>query len=394
MIRPEEIRKKLLAHWTSRRFLKAELAGEPFFPLIVPFRKPQGRELAENFESIRVWLCALKKGSRPELGYGYDIDFTTINHRQLGPQQLPERITVPDRENFLRLINRETQYRQFRNDLALVEEEQPDLLPFFRRQPGKLLKHAGCWPQLLAVSAYFLAHPRPNRYLRELDIPGVDSKFIEQHRAIMAELLDQLLPVSAIDQESTGLTRHGFERRYFLKYEEPLIRFRILDPSLCPMPGLDDISTPLSRFSRLEPNWTRVFITENKTNGLSFPPCPGSIVVFGLGYGIHQLKDTAWLSDMDIRYWGDIDSHGFAILSRLRGLFPRTRSFLMDRATLFSHRHLWGMEAENQHCLDDLTHLKPEEQTLYNDLRDNRFGRNIRLEQERIRFADLLAGVA
>ena len=390
MITPDEIRRKLLAHWSSRRFFKAEMAGELFFPLMVPFRKPGGRELLENFDEVKKWLRELKKGSRLEKGYGYEILFTTINHRSLGPQEMPDRIIVADRDNYLRLIDKKQQYQQFQNDLQLVRDNQPQLIPFIVRQPGKLLKYGGCWEQLLAVCEYFNHNPQPDLYLRELDIPGVDTKFLEQHRKIVSELLDQCLPPAAVDSSVTGLAHHGFERRYHLKYDEPLIRFRVLDPALSPLPGMDDLSVPFSRFCHLSPKCRRVVITENKINGLSFPPCPDSLAIFGLGYGIQQLEAASWLLNTEIWYWGDIDSHGFSILSRLRGIFPHCRSFLMDRKTLLKNKRLWGREEDNQRCLDELTHLTSEEQALYNDLRNNRFGINIRLEQERIPFADVI----
>ena len=58
------------------------------------------------------------------------------------------------------------------------------------------------------------------------------------------------------------------------------------------------------------------------------------MVIFGGGYAVGLLESLAWLADLDVVYWGDIDTHGFAILDRLRRHFPRLRSVLMDRATL------------------------------------------------------------
>ena len=29
-----------------------------------------------------------------------------------------------------------------------------------------------------------------------------------------------------------------------------------------------------------------------------------------------------WLADCDLHYWGDLDTHGFAMLDRLRSMFP------------------------------------------------------------------------
>ncbi|NOR71388.1 MAG: hypothetical protein GQ532_17115, partial [Methylomarinum sp.] len=39
-------------------------------------------------------------------------------------------------------------------------------------------------------------------------------------------------------------------------------------------------------------------------------------------------------------YWGDLDTHGFAILSRLRHYYPQVKSILMDEKTLEQFAHL------------------------------------------------------
>ena len=110
--------------------------------------------------------------------------------------------------------------------------------------------------------------------------------------------------------------------------------------------GLTDLSVPVDQFARLALPVERVFITENEINGLVFPGARGSIVIFGLGYGVQVLAGVEWLREKPVYYWGDIDTHGFAILDRLRSDFPDMRSFLMDRATLLEHRELWGRKGE------------------------------------------------
>lgn len=390
MITSAEITKKAGAHWNSRRFLKAELAGEPFFPLRIAFRTPSGAELLRNFKGIGAWIKQLRQNSRERIGYGYTIEWVEVNHRTLGMQQLPGRIVIPSREDFLRLIGREKDYLRFQQDLELIVEGQPLLRGFLHRHPGKVLTNAGAWPRLLAVVGFFRQNPAPNLYIRELEIPGVDSKFIEQHRGIISELLEQVLPESAIKGGVKGLGRHGFERRYGLKYDQPLIRFRLLDHDLQPMAGLDDITVPIDRFAGLRFACTRVVITENKMNGLAFPAMAKSLVVFGLGYGIGQLAEVPWLHHPDLRiyYWGDIDTHGFTILSRLRAIFPSTRSLLMDEQTLKHYQHLWGVEPEPY--LEDLDNLSIAEQKVFDALRTRAHGGHIRLEQERIAYSEVL----
>jgi hypothetical protein len=132
----------------------------------------------------------------------------------------------------------------------------------------------------------------------------------------------------------------------------------------------------------------RVFITENKVNGLAFPQIKNSIVIFGLGYGIQQLKQVDWLNDCKIHYWGDIDTHGFAILSQLRGYFPKAESLLMDQLTLIECKYLWGKEPENKaHPSDFLAHLNEADQLLYQRLKTAYWQPGLRLEQERIPFS-------
>ena len=109
-------------------------------------------------------------------------------------------------------------------------------------------------------------------------------------------------------------------------------------------------------------------------------------MIFGLGFGLGRLAQIPWLSDVAVHYWGDVDTHGFAMLDRLRAALPHARSFLMDRATLLAHRLLWGQERENERHLRPLARLGPDEAVLYDDLVANRLADRLRLEQERISF--------
>ena len=161
----------------------------------------------------------------------------------------------------------------------------------------------------------------------------------------------------------------------------------VLDPAHSRLPTTfgDDISLDAASFARLDPGVARVFITENEINFLAFPAVRDSLIVFGAGYGFEMLSETRWLSRCRLHYWGDIDTHGFAILDQLRAQFAHVDSFLMDRATLLAFEPLWG--EEDRQTLRDLPRLSPTESALYDDLRDNRLRRNVRLEQERVGFA-------
>ncbi len=112
------------------------------------------------------------------------------------------------------------------------------------------------------------------------------------------------------------------------------------------------------------------------------------MIIFGAGYGFNNLASAQWLHKKQIYYWGDIDTHGYAILNQLRGIFPHVKSFLMDAETLLNHRPLWGTEPQPERV--DLTRLTTKETELYDQLRNRCYGENIRLEQERVGFSYLL----
>jgi hypothetical protein len=135
-------------------------------------------------------------------------------------------------------------------------------------------------------------------------------------------------------------------------------------------------------FAKLHVPLRHVFIVENEITFLAFPPVASSIVIFGAGYGFKELGMAAWIARCSVHYWGDIDTHGFAILDELRDYFGHTKSFLMDRSTLMAHESLWGTEGSQ--TLRALPRLTTAEASLYDDLRDDRIARGLRLEQEHI----------
>ena len=89
---------------------------------------------------------------------------------------------------------------------------------------------------------------------------------------------------------------------------------------------------------------------------------------------------------------GDIDTHGFAMLGQLRSHLPRARSLLMDSQTLverWQHRSV-----EDNPFIASLERLTLSEKALYDDLRYDRLGRRVRLEQERMAFGWLERALA
>ena len=374
LLYPKELSKKLKTTYKQAKHLKAHINKEEF-ALSIKFKRLSEKEIAQNFVEIRDWIKALKESS-------FEIEFQTIAYRSLGEQSIPK-VLLLRQDEFLRQLSKQ---KTFDEHVLLIQKSLrafPNLETLFKEKPQLLMEYAEVWEKLLKVCHYFVAYPMPNLYIRELDIEGMDTKFIESHKKILDMLLCTIL-----DREPTRLAQNGFEKQYGLKYDLPTVRFRILDESLY-IAGLSDISLPLNEFMRLDIACDRVFITENKINGLSFPNSKNAMVIFGLGYGVETLKNVKWLAHKKIFYWGDIDTHGFAILSQIRAYFPQVRSMFMSEEMIEKFKFLAVKESVPKRFLGDLKNLSKEENRVFNNLKNNVYAEALRIEQERISFGCL-----
>ncbi|HNH64585.1 MAG TPA: DUF2220 family protein, partial [Thauera aminoaromatica] len=312
------------------------------------------------------------------------LEWQETRHRVQGSQRLPASAWVDRLDDALAWIGKRAEDARFRALHAETAARQPLLLPWLHKRPLRALELAAEWSRLLDVVAWLQAHPRPGMYLRQVDLPGIHTKFIESQRGVLAELLDLALPAAAIDPARTGAQQ--FAARYGFLDKPALLRLRVLDPALGLLPGAPcpDLALDADSFARLRLDVARVFITENETNFLAFPRVDKAIVIFGAGYGWEALARAEWLQRCPIHYWGDIDTNGFAILAQLRARFAHVESLLMDRATLLAHEALWGREDSPRPA--DVSRLSAEERGLYEDLRNHHIRPSLRLEQEHIGF--------
>src|SRR5688572_5762711 len=323
MISPQELRGRARKLWlTGRPLASTLLGGESLFPYVVAFRKPTAREWLDTFAELRAAVALLEKESKAATGVGFSLELREMAHQKLGQQRVPERILFESVEDLAELASERAALARFRTLTGILASREPQLMAWVARRPLALLELELDLAPLLATVARFRVNPRPGRFARELGIPGVDGKFIETHKALLAEWLDLLLPPEAIDSSVRGLSDRGFERRYGLRYEAPPVRFRWLDSRRSLADCITDVTVPLSQFQEFAPACEHVIVTENKVNFLTLPDRRNSLAIFGGGYAIELLGDIEWLGRQPIHYWGDMDTHGFAILSRLRARWP------------------------------------------------------------------------
>jgi hypothetical protein len=370
MVQPEDIRRKAEAIYFE--FLRAWLdGGESYFPRTVPAQRNPGDDLSSAIRAVR----RLRDGSREALGYGYNIEWREVNSRKFGRNQFPERITFQTQEDLLRFVNKQREFALFTAAASRLRSEFPSLGPWLRSNVRDFIGAAEELDGLLGILRYLVSHPRPECFARELPVP-VDTKFVERNKGILRQWLDLVLPAHAIRADEDH-----FERRFGLQYLENHLLLRFLDPEVQRELGFpcSVLSLPLHTLGGWSMNrGVRVVIVENKVNLLTMPPLPRTMAIGGLGNGVALLRYIPWLVSTSIVYWGDLDTEGLEILSRLRALFPHTRSVMMDEPAIARWRHL-KVQGTGRKPVPP-PHLSSSERVAFELCVE----KNLRLEQERI----------
>lgn len=361
-----DIRARTRRRWDDGSILRALATGAPFPVVEIPLRGPRPAVIGDDLDVVRAWVDDLESGSRG--GARYTLRYTAVGGRHIGRNRLPSRAVVESREQAVSLLGVRDQLRAYESVLSVVSEE-PQLRVWVAANPLRALAVDDAWPELISAYRWLCAARGSLRYLREITAPGVDTKFVERHRSVLAQLLE----VPSSDS--------GFLSSLGLRTKPETVRLRI-DPALGVFPGLSELTARVDELSALDITVKTALVVENETTFLSLPIPAAGVVLWGKGFEVDRVGSMPWLSAATVDYWGDLDSHGFAILNQLRAWLPQTRSLLMDRETLLAHRHRWVTEPSPTSA--SLVRLTAEEQSLYHDLVTDRFGQRIRLEQERI----------
>lgn len=366
---PEDIARAVRRRWDDGSLLAGLANGTPMPEIDVPLRGPRPAEIGEALTDVQRWIADLDAGSRA--GSRYELVRGPVGGRHFGRNEIPVRAKVVSYDQAWRLLGVAGDVAAFRSVLELSDD-----LPHVRRwvtdHPLRALRTAHEWAPLLAAHRWLDQARDSGRHLREITAPGVDTKFVERHRDLLAALL--------------GVGRGAaFVAGLGLRPKPLMLRLRCA-PAVLGLPApLTEGTFRLDELAALEPSVHTVVIVENEITYLTVPVPDDGVVIWGKGFEVDRVGALPWLRDTDVHYWGDLDTHGFAILDKLRAWAPRAQSFLMDRETLLTHRERWGHETSPTSAR--LTRLDPDESSLYSDLVTDRLGEALRLEQERIDWA-------
>lgn len=362
----DEIAARVRRRWDDGSLLRAYANGGSFDPIEVLLRGPKPSQVGDDLAAARKWVAALDAGRRDDTRY--TLQWQSIGGRQIGRNRLPVRAVVSTIDQAWALLGVTASVRRF-DELLAQAHQHPQVRKWVVDHPHRALELRHEMPQLVAAYVWLDSHRQSQRYLREISAPGVDTKFAERHRPVLAAML------------GVSSTASGFLAGLGLRPKPGLVRLR--PASSLGLPAvLTELAVRSEELARLTVEPRVAVIVENEISYLSADVPEDGVVIWGKGFEVDGVGRLRWLAATDVFYWGDVDTHGFAILDRLRAWLPRARSVLMDRETLLAHRDRWV--TEDRPAKSVLTRLTFDEQDLYSELVGDGLGERVRLEQERI----------
>ena len=371
MITPEGIRKK--AERAYPRVLDAwAVEGlNSFFPMRVPADlSPIPGDIPATIAAVAL----LRANSKEHSGSGYSVHWKQVRSRDFGNNRFPDRIVIDTADDLVSLIGKQRHFSATCRVAQCVRVRIPGLSSWVNANIRKTADCAESVEGLLQVTRFFLDHPWPDCYVRQIPVE-VDTKFVERHQTILREWLDELLPGSAVQADETK-----FSLRFGLRDGQPYTTLRTLDPNLQTELGLpfDELSLPLRSLEPLRVRKATVIIVENQLNLLTVPTMNRGLAIRGEGKAVTRLRRLQWLADNVVLYWGDIDVEGFHILSSLKTLFPHVRSILMTDDVIRDHKAL-VLQGSGAECSEP-RNLSDDELAAFRLCHQH----NWRLEQERL----------
>ncbi len=231
------------------------------------------------------------------------------------------------------------------------------------------------WERLVRMLEWLTANPDSSLYLRQIPVRGLHTKWLEQRLSVVSGLLAAI----------TGRTEADVYVMTGLKHPPDQIRLVLLDPELRrQLGGMRDPAVSAADASRLALCPQRVLMLENLQTALGLPDVTGTVVICRRGNAVGVLRELPWIPGGEAYYWGDIDSYGFAILSRARLAVPGLRSVMMDEAVIDAHRDLVNLGQDDGRGAPSIEALTAAERGTLDSLLAGRWGDKAQLEQERI----------
>lgn len=377
-------------------------ARKKLFPMFIAANKGK---VTDDILTRAKELEPLIENSKEKIKYSYTLETEQKSTHSNGTQTAIKKIFFESEKDLLIFLKKQKETECILGNLACLQKELKKGSQFSfdwcthhinDLRLERKTHEKNFWHEICLCVNYFLENKNCNLYAREIPI-AVHTKFIENNARLIHSLL-------STEKFTDFPLQHG------LKTKPKFIRFRFLAKNCeVQMQSSLQLQTQMQPLAQTQKYGTdfcpseyvlssddfilfyesgfleqvqKIIIVENEIVYLTFPPIENYICVWGHGYTALDFEKFDFLSKMQIIYFGDLDEHGFDILSGFRKIFPSTKSLCMDSETLqkFDIFRCKGTRLASSYIPKNLT---DSELTVFMSLR-NASDEHCRLEQERV----------
>jgi len=368
-----------LREWENTRNLRQRLSGERAFPLRTTLKPPTAQKALKDLEHFQRFIKAWRNWPHSQ-----QLEWQTKKFQHLGEQQVPVALIIDSMPELINLLGVKAKLRS-----QHWEQLMQPLLKLDMRLSPILIRHLARLETMTPDESALMAKLLPQLsqgmgqggYLRSLQIVEVDTKFVENHQGLIADLLDCLQQNSVTEAGGLLAWLNCVNNPSGWLWVRPLCEAS--QHRLAGLPILRMDSQTLLHYSMPA---NRILIVENIETGFALPKLEDTIAIFGGGANTAWMQ-AQWLLEKHIGYWGDIDSAGLSFLSNARLHQPKLHALMMNEATVVKHQA--RMVDEAKHVESMPVNLEHSEQQLFESLVSGYFDKT-RLEQERLT-ADYIA---
>lgn len=344
MFTVQEIKDKAVRQFKEiLKTLVIQNSVESLFPLAV-----RGCTLnpSKELRADTAKIDSVIKNSRNKTGKGYLLVLETVNTRTNGLQTVIKQVQFENLKDYLEFTGLKKQFDYFEQSVWIlrkrIRDSDVDIEDWCLKHISELCNlenektDTDYWNKICECVNYLRRNTGSNLYLRQLPL-SVHTKFIEENKAVIHSLItEEKITVS-------------FEEAHGLRQKPNLIRFRSLCGKICVNLGINSISNTKAELEELSltaadfynlkeaftsSNVKTIFVVENEIVYLAFPSVQNALCIWGHGYTSSVLQRITWLKDFNLIYFGDLDEHGFDILSKFRTFFPAAKSLCMNKEIL------------------------------------------------------------
>lgn len=359
--------------WLNNNNLRGRLSGKRAFPLRVSLKAPTGTQALSNLEHFQCFIESWRNWLYP-----HQLHWQQKKYQQLGEQQIPTVLQLDSMSELITLLGPKAEARK-----QHWERLMRPLLEVDKRLSQVLVTHLAVVENMTVDDALLLAQLLPQLqqdmgkacYLRALPLHSVDTKFVENYRTLIVDLLDSL--------HDGAVTEKGGLLQWLDCRSNPgawLVVRPLCKQSQKQLAGLPILQMDAQTLENHPLPARHILVVENKQSGYALPELNDTIAVFGGGRNTAWMK-AEWLQQKHIGYWGDIDSWGLAMLSDARTRQPHLQTLMMDEVTLLQHQTRMVDETDIYKKMPQ--RLSKVESLLFQRLGEGYYGKT-RLEQERL----------